>query len=89
MECGTVGDTSAVISFEGFQRPPSGFVTVEEAVYAPVPVQVFHRLTHVGNGVQHKAVAIAAYTECSSGQKVHEALKHAAYVRGGIFRFYQ
>ena len=55
----------------------------------PVPVQVFHRLAYVGDGVQHKAVAIAAYAECVSGQKVHEALEHAAYVRGGIFRFYQ
>ena len=89
IECGTVTDTSAVVSFEDFQRPPPGFVTVEEAVDAPVPVQVFHRLAYVGDGVQHKAVAIAAYAECVSGQKVHETLEHAAYVRGGIFRYYQ
>ena len=63
IECGTVTDTSAVVSFEDFQRPPPGFVTVEEAVDAPVPVQVFHRLAYVGDGVQHKAVAIAAYAE--------------------------
>ena len=49
---------------------------------------MLHRLFHVGGGVQYKAVA-RFQSERGSGKKVHESLKHAAHVSGGILRFYR
>ena len=46
----------------------------EEAVDAHVPVQVFYRLTHVGDGVQHKAVA-CFQSKRGSGKEVHKSFK--------------
>ena len=49
IEGGTVGDTFPVSHGKCGKRPPSGFVTVEEAADAPVSVQQSRRLLHVGD----------------------------------------
>ena len=84
-----VTGTSAIAFAKNVKRPPSGFVTVKETVDASVSVQMLHRLFHVGNGVQHKTVAIADYAECGSGKEIHKSLEHAAHVGSGIFQLYQ
>jgi len=89
IEGGTVGDTRPIPFGKSVKRPPSGFVTVEEASDAPVAVQQSRRLLHVGDGVQHKAVSVTGYTKRHGGEKVHEALEHEALVSQDVIRLYQ
>ena len=86
IEGGTVGDTRPIPFGKSVKRPPSGFVTVKEASDAPVAVQQFRRLLHVGDRVQNKAVSVTGYAKRHSGEKVHEALKHEALVSRDFLR---
>ena len=61
IEGGTVGDTRPIPFGKSVKRPPSGFVTVKEASDAPVAVQQFRRLLHVGDRVQNKAVSVTLF----------------------------
>ena len=85
IEGGTVADTFPIVSFQRFQRPPSGFITVKITVYAPVTAQIPHRLFHVGNRVQHKTVT-RFQSERGGGKEIYEALKYAAQVSRRAFR---
>ena len=67
IEGGTVGDTRPIPFGKSVKRPPSGFVTVKEASDAPVAVQQFRRLLHVGDRVQNKAVSVTGYAKRHSG----------------------
>ena len=89
IEGGTVGDTFPVSHGKCGKRPPSGFVTVEEAADAPLSVQQSRRLLHVGDGVQHKTVSVTGYAKRHGGEKVHEALEHEALVSRDVIRLYQ
>ena len=85
IESGTVTDTFPIMSFQRFQRAPSGCVMVEITVYAPVAVQMLHCLFHVGNRVQYEAVTLFQ-SERGSGKEVHESFKDAAQVSRRAFR---
>ena len=88
IESGTVIDTFSIMSFQRFQRAPSGCVMVEITVYAPAAVQIPHCLFHVGNRVQYEALTLFQ-SERGSRKKVHEAFKNAAHVSRRAFRLDQ